>query len=497
MRKIILFSIFIIGLAVRFYKIDIPLLEFYPSRQIQTADITRNFYKDGIDLLAPRVSYLGPTKELLVAEFPIYNFYVSLLYKITNTSNEILGRAFSVLGWALSYFLLYRIAVKYIGQNASLIAVFFYTFSPVSVLVSRSFQPDQWLITVSLFSIYFADTWTRKKNSGMFYVTAVFASISLLMKITSGFFTFLPIVYLIKQAQGRLLTAKTIVFSIISVSPAIFWYYYASSINKLGTAIEKSSEISNWFGFDVFVNPKYYANIFGFIDNLVLLPFGILLFIVGVSGKIKKDSYFLYAWLGSIILYFLFFNKHNMTHEYYLLPFLPIASIFIGLGAYRIVGNLRSLIIPKSLLFLVSGCLIFLMMFVVTMQRAYKSIDRFGHVTDAASAIKRHSAPDDLIIGAMDAGPSLVYYADRPGWSFEINREDVAGLYAFYGVENQKVISAEEELELLRTEGAKIFAAGNLQQFENNKSFSQYMSSRYNVLEKTDDYIVFDLEEMK
>ena len=155
------------------------------------------------------------------------------------------------------------------------------------------------------------------------------------------------------------------------------------------------------------------------------------------------------------------------------------------------------MIFPKSLFVLLSVLIIFLMMFIVTKQRAYTPIDRFKFVPQAGKAIQRLTKPNDLVIGAMDAGPALVYYASRPGWSFNINREEESQLYAFYGVENQKILSPEEDLELYREKGAKIFAAGNLSQFNMNSTFSNYMTDNYQVLEQTDDYIIYDLKDRR
>lgn len=492
--RFFLVLILIIGLCVRLYRINLPLLEFYPSRQIQTADITRNLYRDGFQILKPQVSYLGSTKQLFPVEFPFYNFFVALTYKIAGTSDEIFGRILSLFAWVVSFFLIYKIAKIFADIKTAMIATFFYTFSPLSVLISRSFQPDQWMLTFSLASLYVLYLGLRKKSNIIIFISALLAACALLIKLPSAIFTLLPAYYLISQNQKRWINLKTVIFSSIAILPALSWYYYASIISKSGEALTSESAISNWFGFEIFFDPKFYSNIYGFENNLVLMPTGILLFLIGIFTKLKKNSYFFYVLLGSVFLYFIIFNKHNMTHEYYHLPFLVIASIFIGHGALTVLNRLKILLIPKSIIVVILGFYIFVSMLLVAIQRGYKPISRYSNVLEASSAVKRLTSPSDIIIGSIDASPAMVYYSDRLGWSFDINRSEQAKLWAFYGIPNKQIISAEDDLEAMRAQGAKIFVAGNLEQFISNKSFVNYMTGNYFILEKTDDYIIFDLK---
>ena len=128
-----------------------------------------------------------------------------------------------------------------------------------------------------------------------------------------------------------------------------------------------------------------------------------------------------------------------------------------------------------------------------TLMRAYKPIERFKHVPETGEAVQRLTGPQDLIIGSMDAGPTLVYYSHRHGWGFEVNREGTEEEFAFYGVKNKKILDPIADLENLKGQGAVVFAAANKAQFLDNASFAKYMYKNYKVLEETDNYIIFDL----
>ena len=476
-HNLIIQAILVIGLLIRIWSIDLPLLEFYPTRQVHTAEITRNLYKEGFKLFRPSVHFYGPGEGLVLLEFPIYNLTVSLFYFITGNVNEYYGRLLSIFGWGISAIFLYKLTLRYTSILASLVSTFIYTFSPLSVLISRSFQPDQWMLTFSIASIYFMNEWLIKEKRLFFLLSSVCISISLLLKIQSVIYIFLPIIYLI---SNKMIKRKNIILNascfIVALLPSIIWYVYAFSLKQRNLAVEGMFTISNWFRPELFLNPKYYSNIFGFEYNLVLLPIGIFLLIIGLVSKLKKRQFLLYAWLAGVILYFIVLNRQNMVHEYYHLPFIPIAAIFIGIGVEKLFKAFNGLFINKYFLLLTLAFLYFISAIIVVINRGYQVVPRFRYVLETAAKVKSLTKPNDLIVGVMDSGPTLVYYSERTGWDFDINSEN-----------------SISRLEKLRGEGAVIFASAYKNQFLENKEFAKYMYRNYDILKETDNYIIFGL----
>lgn len=489
--NLVLLIILLLGLAIRLYKINIPILEFYPSRQIQTADITRNFLQNDFNILNPTVSYYGPGYTPFLIEFAGYNFLIAILYKFFGTI-EVIGRYVSLAGWLIATILIYKIALKVGSKTIAHLSALFYCMSPLSVLVSRSFQPDQWMLTFSLGAIYSMLLY-KKNKMFYFYLSSILVSASILIKLPAVIFALIPIYYLMLRPKNNISNIHKVIYLLIAILPAILWFTYAYIKNQMGLPTAGNFTISNWFSFEVFLNTRYYLNIFGFQYNLVLLPFGIFLFIFGVFRRPLGGGKFLYFWLASVIIYFLIFNKHAMTHEYYHLPFLPVASIFIGLGSNGIIKGLDNLIVPKYLFLIFLPVILFVLMIPPTLQKAYKPIARFEAVEQTAKAIKAITKPDDLIIGSIDAGPALVYYANRSGWSFEVNRQSDAELLTFFGNKGPASIDPVDELKYLKRKGAVVFASADKSQFLENRNFAEYMMKYYYISQETEKYIIFDL----
>ena len=62
--------ILIVGLLMRVYALNVGLLEFYPSRQVQTAEIAKNFFEYDFSIVNPVVKYEGPSYAPFLIEFP-------------------------------------------------------------------------------------------------------------------------------------------------------------------------------------------------------------------------------------------------------------------------------------------------------------------------------------------------------------------------------------------------------------------------------------------
>lgn len=484
---IIFLVIILLGLGLRLWRINIPLLEFQPSRQVQTAEITKNLFLDHFNILQPTVTYLGPGKVPFIIEFPGYNFIVSLIYFANGSVNEIFGRLFSILGWIMGVFLLFKIAEELLDKRAALIAVLFYTLSPISVLVSRSFQPDQWMLTFSLGSIYCFIKFKTSKRVGLFVLSAFLASISALLKIPSLIFTVFPIVlFILFLRESRKILYSTIYLSTSVALPAI-WYIYAFILNKHGLTTQGAFSFFNYFNPYLFLKYKYYATVFGDEYTLVILPIGIILFTVGLFIKYKGLQRFVYFWLLGVISYFLIFNNPVMVHEYYHLPFLPIASIFIAVGFMTVVETFKKM---RRLVIAFLSLLIILNCFPYILSRAYKPIDRFKMVPLVGEKVQQLTNKGDLIIGSMDSGPSLVYYSKRNGWGFDSKGKGNPSV-------NGEYFSPQNYLEYLKSKGAVVFASAYKKQFLANRDFSTYMYMKYKTLVDNDDYVIFDLKSEK
>jgi hypothetical protein len=186
-NKLSAFALFIIILtafAVRLYKIDNPIADWHSWRQADTAAVTRNFVKSGVDLLHPRfddLSNIPSGKEnpqgYRMVEFPIYNLLHYLIYKSSTVpcsmfhvpcSLEFAGRLTTLLASLLSLTFLYSIVNKLSGSTTAILSTFFFAVLPYNIYYSRVILPDPLMVTCTLGATWFFLKWLEtiaKKSS--------------------------------------------------------------------------------------------------------------------------------------------------------------------------------------------------------------------------------------------------------------------------------------------------------------------------------------------
>ena len=82
-RRVVLALILIlaVGFAFRMWGLFNPLLDFHAWRQTLTAMVARNFFRDGMNIFAPRLDDLHPYFEF---EFQVFPYLVAIKYKSCN-----------------------------------------------------------------------------------------------------------------------------------------------------------------------------------------------------------------------------------------------------------------------------------------------------------------------------------------------------------------------------------------------------------------------------
>src|SRR3989344_8695401 len=261
-RNKIFILVVLLGLILRAWKLNIPLLEFYPTRQVQTAEITQNLVKDNFKFLYPRVDYFGPQNIYYLYEFPGYNLTVAGIHKLLGNVNDINGRIVSIFSYLIATIFLYKIASGIFNKQVGLIAIFFFSLFPLNVLVSRSFQPDEMMLASSLGALHFLILWTKKGAWKFLKFSSLLFAWAVLIKLVAVIFLFLPVVYLLYFGNTKRKIFLTLTYLAVSLLPSILWYFHTFEVStRLTTASATAFNLLIWFGPENLINPKYYSTL--------------------------------------------------------------------------------------------------------------------------------------------------------------------------------------------------------------------------------------------
>ncbi len=420
----LLVAVLAIGVLLRLRHVTAPLFDHHSWRQTQTTMIARNLYREGFDLWSPRVDFycaeFCSESGLLVLEFPLYNAIVALLYKLFGLHDP-LGRLVS-LGFAVgAAYLLYRLARRFYGATASLIAALFFTISPISVFFGRAFMPEALMIFAGIGALLYFHTWLEDGQWSSFGLALSFAIAAFLVKF-SMLHLAIPIAYMAWRRYGRAAVREWRLYLFVGLFlvPSLVWFLHAHNSPNLNMYWLVSRPEH------VFDNHEFFPIMWKRLRGDVLTPVGLGLFLFGLLLGLRQKSERMFdVWLVAAIVLVAVMGPGNWAHDYYQLPLVPIASIYIGRAvAYLCETRLFSDLGLRRPLGPVLATVLVAIAIVQSVRIArpwygeeIPGLHRF------AETVKQEVPPGRQVVASSTGGtfepwdPRLLYAFDRKGWN--------------------------------------------------------------------------------
>jgi 4-amino-4-deoxy-L-arabinose transferase-like glycosyltransferase len=482
-RQLIL-PILLLALVVRLYHIDFPVAGWHSWRQADTAAMARNFYENGFDFLHPQIDWGGNSSGVVESEFPAYPFLVSLVYTVFGM-NDTWGRVLSVIFSLATIYGLYLLVRKYVSNNVALWSAFIYAIIPLSIYYSRAFMPESAMLMCSVLGIYWFSHWLDKGSVGHFLLSCLAISLAVLLKIPTLYLG-LPLFYLawLRFGKSTFRTSMLWLYAFLVLLPVALWYYHAHQLflqsgltyGIWGFGTDK------WGNFDIILTLKFYNDIFfKSIAERHLTYAGFIPFLIGLFIKrtTKVERLFDF-WLIAVVIYFLIVAKGNQVHEYYQLPFILPAVVYVGkaFAKHLPLDSLRTTFASKPLL-----SIFFSLCIVGVVVLSYLRYDRFMNSETFDSSLFRLAAAaqevtqrNELVIAVSEYNPIVLYRCNRKGWNSSVDQLD------------------STFIDVRRTKGAR-YVIGEIPLFDTAEREKRlyWLFDNYKVVAKGKDYFVIAL----
>lgn len=471
-------------ISIRLINITMPILEGTAMRQVQTAMIARNFYREGLNILYPKTDFFGVGPGYLVLEFPLLNMLAAFGYLLFGGVKEWIGRLLSILFFAGAASFLFGIAKRLFGRDTALWSLVVFGLSPLSIIFSRTFMPDFEMLFFCMGALYLFLRFCIEGRYSRYWLSALFLSLALLVKPHS-FYILVPLIFLIwkRQSWRFIIDYKNWIYLIIAVIPAVLWYFHGSWVHGIFTQEQAFNyQLLNWFNPRELLSKDLYIDLLQIYAGIFLTPIGLTLFIGGLFIRTRGRENLIWAWLAGGTLFLIFFVTH-IDDPYYNLNILPIASVFIA----RMIVFIKQLDWRRTFLSYKWGKAFLVILILPFWLRyagyAYIVPRGYVYIPEAGKRIQEISDKNDLIIASAAGGPQALYFCDRKGWSFLLP-----------GPDETETEEAIERLESLRKRGARFFMSAVMDEFSRSVLFKGYMFKNYKLIEyKSKKYIIFSL----
>ncbi len=456
-HEIIFLIILALGFTVRLYKITNPVADWHSWRQADTASVTRNFVKYGVDLLHPRFDDFSDTsgKGLFnpngyrFVEFPIFNlihYSLFIILSFSHLSLETIGRLTSVLAALTSSVLIYLILSRKSGKTAGLLGMGFFLFLPYNIFFTRIILPESLMVTLSLAALVLFD---YKK----IYLSAIFGALAVLVKPVA-LFLLMPIFWQWwREYKLQLFKSKLFwIWNLILFTPFLMWRIWEA---RYPMGVPANIWLLNGNG--IRFKGAFFQWIFGErIGHLILGSWGIYPLL---EGLVAINSYWL-AWVIGALAYLTVFATGNVHHDYYQITIIPIISIILALG----VSRANTFI--KKLLMLV--CVLFMFAFSWYEVRGRYQINHYS-IVDAGRAVDRLTPKDAVVLAPYNGDTAFLYQTNRRGFPF-----------VYFPVK-----------DFIDNYGVTYYVSVNYD------ALTREVMNKYTVVEQNPDFVIVKLEELQ
>lgn len=485
----LLLIILALSFLVRFYKITAPLADWHSFRQVDTASVTREYVKHGIDLLHPTYhdySNIASGKDnphgYRMVEFPIINAVTALILTNFSWLNEVItGRIISLVFSMGTLLALYTLTYQLSGKKVALLAAVSFGFLPYSIYYSRTILPETPMLFFSTTSILFFYWWLQKKEHRLVWysLSLVMLAIALLLK---PFVLFLGIVYACmvllsiweKKTNLWELIVLLPIFAVGTLGPLTWWRHW---IKQFPEGIPASTWLFN--GACVFkgtfksifseksdpsclrFRPAWFRWIF--YERLVKLitGFGALTIPLGFL-KLKKDTIIYLSWWVSMLLYFTVIASGNVRHDYYQIMAMPIISISLGQACAFIYQKVAAKTNHRIASGAISSLLLLFILVSWSEIKGYFNINHWEYV-HTGKVVDQILPADAKVIAPALGDTVFLFQTNRTGWpiGFEIDDKIAKGAEYYIGT------SFDDEVNQLMRQ--------------------------YQTVDKTESYVIIDL----
>ncbi len=361
----VLALIILLGLALRVYHLHNPILDHPAWRQGDESAIARNFFELRNDIFYPQTDYDGPPPNYVELELQLVPYGAAQLYRFFGV-HEIFARLL-VIAFSLGTIpLVYALGSALYSRRAGLIAALLFAIVPGAVYYGRAIIPESDMLFFSVGALLFWWRFLGSRRLVDFCLAAGFAALAFLAK-PPALVILAPMLasWFVRARekngpQGAALRPLATDWApyallVIGLVPLCLYFGHLHRIAEWHWATGITSRHVIPALVAAFTHPgQALAGVRGtlalarMLATTILGPviFGCLMlcaFVQPQDGALGRSAFF-GAWLTALILYaFAVVNVERV--DYYLMPFVPFAVLYVGGG----LDHLLALVAPQGI----------------------------------------------------------------------------------------------------------------------------------------------------
>jgi len=269
-------------------------------------------------------------------EPPILEQVVARAYLLTG-EHWWVARGLAAIAWLAGGAALFALGRRMRSWTCGFVAAAFFLLDPFAVIASTSFQPDAFMVALLTATWLAALRYGEEPGPRRAWVAVGFGAGALLVKGVAAFLVVVPLLAVHVSSIGwrdAMRSRRTWLLALGPLAPTAA--YYAGRALLEG---DVAHQVGGRFFADLPTRSSFWLAVTDNIDAVVgFLPFavGIVGLLVLARGPAARGlSIGLVTGYGAFIVVF---NYHHATHDYYLLPLVPVVALGLGMVVDRVAA---------------------------------------------------------------------------------------------------------------------------------------------------------------
>lgn len=429
--KNLILVLVLVTVLPRLYRLTNPAADWHAFRQADTASVTREYVKNGLDLLHPHYQDLSNIQSGLenldgwrMVEFPLVNALVAGTLRLwpvldLELTSRLVSIVFSIGTTIALYFLVKRIS----GSKVAFLSALSFALLPFSIFYGRAILPEPPMLFFTVASLWFFTRYLDGQQTLLSYLLALLSlALALLFK---PFVAFLGPVYLVlallKFQKNIYKHLELILFAALAFIPFFAWREW---IKQFPSGIPDNDWLFNSNG--IRLRPAWFRWLFYERLTRLILGFWGWIFVVfnlHHSNKYWSEALIYGSWGVGLLAYLVIIATGNVQHDYYQVLTLPFVSILVGRGGWffyrfwrkKLGGNHSQL----------ATIAIFILMLISSWSsvKGYFNVNHWDYVR-AGSAVDQLTPINAKIIAPAFGDTIFLFQTNRTGWPIGFNIDD-------------------------------------------------------------------------
>jgi 4-amino-4-deoxy-L-arabinose transferase-like glycosyltransferase len=330
------------GLLLRLYGLTNSVTDWHSFRQADTASVTKEYVKRGIDLLHPRFHDYGNVASgkdnpegYRMVEFPFINAGVALVLRtIPGLDLVVTSRLASILFSLGTIISLYFLGKRWANESVGYLSALTYAALPYVVYYSRVILPEPFFAFFLTFSFLSFDLWLENKKFGWYVGALVSYALALLLKPFALFFAPVLAYLALRHFKYKVFFQPLLYVFGVSLLPLVWWRHWI-------TQYPEGIPVTDWLfnsidGKPIRFKPAWFRWLAWERYTKLILGGGTAvaaLFSIGTKNKARE---LILVWGSCVFIYLATIAAGNVRHDYYQSITIPLFSLAVGQGLWVI-----------------------------------------------------------------------------------------------------------------------------------------------------------------